>query len=401
MKERKLPRHPSGGLALFWRVGSLIATFSLVACLQEGCGPSMAPPSTALAHSEGQQPRLLSVSNDQLARLHLTQARYETWSIAVHTTGTVDWNADHTSQAITQVSGPISRILVDLGTPVKKGQPLLYVSSPDISNAVSTYRKAHSQQDLAKRTLDRAREMYELGAIAQKDLEQAQAGYDDATTDVQNGLEALKIFNISKEQMDDAAKQGVPVSSEMPVRSPIDGVIIQKLVSPGQLVQAGTTACFLVSDTSSVWVQGHIFDRDLPAVHNGDPAEETNTSLPNVFHGMVSYVGAFVDPATRTTPVRIVTRNPGGLLKKDMFVDAVIHTSTRKNVLTVPVSAILRDTENLPIVYVEAAPGKFAQRVIDIGAQHDDQMEVVKGLKEGETVVSEGSVFLQFASNYQ
>src|SRR5579872_513329 len=401
MKECKLLRHRSGGLALFWRIGSSILTFSLIACLQEGCGPSTTQPSTASAHSDDQQPALLSVSNDQLARLRMTQARYETWSIAVHTTGTVDWNADHTSQAITQVSGPISRIIVDLGTPVKKGEPLLYVSSPDIANAVSTYRKARSQQDLAKRTLDRARELYDRGAIAQKDLEAAQAAYDDTSTDVQNGLEVLKIFNIAQEQMDAAARQGVPVSSEMPVRSPIDGVIIQKLVSPGQLVQAGATACFLVSDTSSVWVQGHIFDRDLPAVHNGDAVEETNTSLPNVFRGTVSYIGAFVDPATRTTPVRIVTGNPEGLLKKDMFVDAVIHTNMRKSVLSVPVSAVLRDAENLPFVYVESAPGKFAQRVIDIGAQHDDQLEVVKGLKEGETVVSEGSVFLQFASNYK
>ncbi len=401
MEERRLPRHASVGLPSFWPVGPFILTFSLIVCLQEGCGPSMTPTSAASAHSDDQQPRLLSMSNDQLARLQMTQARSETWAIAVHTTGTVDWNADHTSQAITQVSGPISRILVDLGSPVKKGEPLLYVSSPDIANAVSTYRKARSQQDLAKRTLDRAREMFDRGAIAQKDVEVAQAGYDDATTDVQNGLEALKIFDISKAQMDDAARQGVPISSEMPVRSPIDGVIVQKLVSPGQLVQAGATACFMVSDTSSVWVQGHIFDRDLPSVHNGDPVEERNASFPSVFRGTVSYVGAFVDPATRTTPVRIVTRNPGGLLKKDMFVDAVIQTSTRKNVLTVPVSAVLRDAENLPFVYVEAAPGKFAQRLIDIGAQHDQQIQVLNGLKEGETVVSQGGVFLQFASNYQ
>ena len=108
--------------------------------------------------------------------------------------------------------------------------------------------------------------------------------------------------------------------------------MVQKLVSPGQLIQAGSTSCFMLSDTSTVWVQGHIFDRDLPAVRVGDAVEETNSSFTHKFQGIVSYVGAMVDPDTRTTPVRIVTRNRGDLLKKDMYVEAVIHTKTEKNV---------------------------------------------------------------------
>jgi multidrug efflux pump subunit AcrA (membrane-fusion protein) len=108
-----------------------------------------------------------------------------------------------------------------------------------------------------------------------------------------------------------------------------------------------------------------------------------------------------VDPATRTTPVRIVTLNPGGLLKKDMFVDAAIHTRTQKNVLAVPVSALLRNEQNEPFVYTEVQPGKFAQRMVTIGAQQNDEQEILGGLKEGENVVSQGSVFLQFANTYQ
>ena len=111
----------------------------------------------------------------------------------------------------------------------------------------------------------------------------------------------------------------------------------------------------------------------------------------------MSYIGALIDPATRTTPVRIVTQNPQGLLKKDMFVDAVIHTRSGRRLLSIPTSAILRNDENLPFVYVEVSAGRFAQRLVNIGVQHNDETEIVSGCKEGERIVSEGSVFLQFA----
>ncbi len=111
------------------------------------------------------------------------------------------------------------------------------------------------------------------------------------------------------------------------------------------------------------------------------PWNETNPAFDRHFRGTVSYIGAFVDPVTRTTPVRIVTQNPEGLLKKDMFVNAVIHTGVQKNVLAVPVSAVLRDAQNEPIVYVEVQPGKFAQRSMTIGASKTIMMEILSGLK--------------------
>jgi cobalt-zinc-cadmium efflux system membrane fusion protein len=367
--------------------------------LQAGCDRGKNAIQAAAAETASQQPGLFTVPEDQLARLQVTSVQRANWNITVRTTGTVDWDADHTTQAITQVNGPISRILVDTGTMVRGGDPLLYVSSPDIVSAIATYKKARNQLDLAKRSLDRAKLLLEHGAIPQKDLEAAQATYNDAATDVQNSLQALKIFGITKTELDQAEEQGVPVSPELAVRAPIAGMIVQKLISPGQLVQAGQTVCFMLSDVSTVWVQGHIFDRDLPWVHVGDRVDETNASIREVFHGVISYVAAMSDTATRTTPVRIVTGNPRDLLKKDTFVDAVIHTATRRNILAVPVSAVLRTTENEPFVYVELQPGKFAQRLIGMGAQQDGQTEVLSGLKEGEKIVSEGSVFLQFANS--
>lgn len=355
----------------------------------------------AVQESGSVQPGPLTVPQDQLSHLHTIQVGTATWSTAIHTTGTVDWDADHTTQAITQVNGPISRILVDVGTRVQKDEPLLYVSSPDVANAISAYRKARNREALNRRIVDRMKELLDRGAIAVKDYESSEADYNDARTDVQNSLQPLRIFGISAQGIDQAEAQGTPISTELAVRSPISGIIVQKLIAPGMVIQAGTTVCFVISDPSTVWVQGHIFDHDLRSVGLGDPVDESNAALTGSFHGNVAYIGSFVDPNTRTTPVRIVTRNPGGLLKKDMFVDAVIHTGSRGNIPVVPVSAVLRDDKNEPMVYVQVEPGKFAQRSIVTSGQQNDLVAVSSGLRPGETIVSDGSVFLQFAATIQ
>lgn len=358
-----------------------------------------APPATAGAQQD--EAALFEVPAKQLPHLKIVEAKKTIWASVVRTTGTVDWDADHTTQAITQVNGPIAKLLVDLGSRVTANQPLLYVSSPDVATAIATYKKARNHQDYAKKTLDRSKDLLDHKVIATKDLEAAEQDFNDAQSDVENSLQALKIFGITQQEIEDAQHQGAPINSQLAVRSPIAGIVVQKMVTPGLVIQAGTTACFTISDNSTVWVQGHIYDRDLEAIHIGDAVEETDASFHRTFHGVVSYIEALIDPTTRTTSVRIVTKNPDGLLKKDMFVDAVIHTRSGRSVLALPTSAILRTEENLPFVYVEASPGKFAQRLITIGAEQAEETEIVTGLKEGEKVVAQGSVFLQFANSNQ
>ena len=383
-------------------VGACIPAVFLMALglFQVGCGASKKAESKP-ADDPSASAGYFTVPPDQLAHLKIAVVAKTSWGVAIHTTGTVDWDQDHTTQAITQVNGPIARILVDVGTPVAKDQPLLYVSSPDVASAIAAYRKARNRERYNKRIVDRMKEMLDRGAVATKDFESSAADYNDASTDVQNSLQPLRIFGITAQEIDLAERQGTSIDTELAVRSPISGVIVQKLISPGMLVQAGQTVCFQISDTSTVWVQGHIFDRDLPSVRIGDRAEETNPSLNRGFSGTVAYIGSFVDPNTRTTPVRIVTANPGRLLKKDMFVDAVIHTGTQDNLLVVPVAAVLRDDKNEPIVYVQAAPGKFAQRSVSIGPQQNGLISITGGLREGEPIVSDGSLFLQFANAIQ
>ena len=342
-----------------------------------------------------------TVPADQLPHLKIAPVRQARWSAEVRTTGTVDWDNDHTTQAITQVSGPILRIVADTGTRVKAGDPLLYVASGDMTSAVSIYRKAKNRSDLAKHQLDRSKDLLDHKALSQRDYEAAQADFNDAATDLQASLQTLKVFGVLQADITEAEQQNVPIKPEMVMRAPLAGVVVQKMVLPGQFIQAGTTAAFVISNTSTVWVQGHVYDKDLASVHVGDKVDERNASFPEAFHGVVSYIGDMLDPATRTTPVRIVTQNPGGLLKKDLFVDVVIHDKTTRDVLVVPTTAVLYDEQNFPFVYLQVEPGTFAQRLVKIGGQQGDDTQVVDGLKAGDPVVSQGSVFLQFANTYK
>jgi cobalt-zinc-cadmium efflux system membrane fusion protein len=342
-----------------------------------------------------------TVPQEQLSHIEIAPAHHASFTTEVKTTGTVDWDNDHTSQAITQVSGPITRILYDTGVHVTEGQPLLYVASPDITGAFSGYRKARNRLSLAKQNLDRNKDLLEHKAIAQRDFEQVQADYNDAETDLETAVEALKILGVTPKEVADADAKDATVRPELPMRSPIAGTIVQKLVNPGQVIQAGATTAFVISNVSTVWVQAHVYEKDLRSVKVGDAAEVRSPSFPDVLPGRVGYVGDMLDAATRTTPVRVVTANPKNFLKKDQFVDVVIRDKATRDALVVPTSAVLYDDENLPFVYVQVEPGKFAQRQVTLGVQQNGATEVTQGVKDGDRVVTQGSLFLQFANTYR
>jgi cobalt-zinc-cadmium efflux system membrane fusion protein len=380
----------------------------LVATVLAGCtggspkvGDPPAQPAPGTQAGTTPKATYFTVPAPQLSHVELAPVVKATWGTVLKTTGTVDWDNDRTTQVITQVSGPISRIIVDTGARVKVGDPLLYVSSPDVSGAISAYRKARNRADLAQRNLDRNKDLFEHKAISQRDFESAQADFNDAATDVQSSLQALRVFGVTKADIQEAERQNVAIQPELAMRTPIAGTVVQKSVLPGQFIQAGTTAAFVISDVATLWVQGHIYEKDLRSVHLGDVAEMRNSSFPVTFQGTVSYIGDLIDPATRTTPVRIVTKNVEGLLKKDLFLDVTIRDKVQREALVVPTTAVLYDEQNLPFVYIQVEPGQFAQRQITVGAQQPDRTEIIDGLREGDRVVAQGSLFLQFANSFQ
>jgi membrane fusion protein, heavy metal efflux system len=219
-----------------------------------------------------------------------------------------------------------------------------------------------------------------------------QAGGDLASTEA-----ALKVMGIT----DPDALVKAPPSFEVPVRAPIGGEVVEQDVAVGQLIQPATTQCFMISDTSNVWVLVNVYQKDLPYVRTGDQVEIQTDTYPQIFHGKISYVAASLDPSTRTLQARIETDNPGQKLKKDMYVTAVVKAGNIKDAISVPDSAILRDNVNQPFVYAEASTNQFGQRSVTLGESISGQTQITGGLKPGDRVVGDGSLFLQFANSLQ
>ncbi len=136
-------------------------------------------------------------------------------------------------------------------------------------------------------------------------------------------------------------------------------------------------------------------------MHVGDPVTIQTDSYPDIFHGRISYVAASLDPSTRTLQARIETSNPGLKLKKDMYVVATVDAGTIQNAIALPDAAVLRDSENMPFVYVEVSPGRFGRRTVTVGESQNGQAQITSGVRAGDRVVGNGSLFLQFANSLQ
>jgi len=366
-----------------------------------GCGSPQKPASTKTSSSVGQdpatQPGLFTVPAAQMSHIQIVTVTPGRLNRALRLTGAVAYNAFQTTPVISQAGGPVSRIVVSPGDHVRTGQPMLYLTSPDYSLQSATYLKARQSFDLADKNYKRAADLYAHHAIAERDIQQAESDRNQAQTDLDASASALRILGVK----DPDSLAGHPLSPEVPVYAPIDGEVVERLVSPGQLLQAGGTQCFTISDMSSVWVLVNVYQKDLADVNVGDEVTIQNDAYPNAFRGKISYIASALDPATRSVQARIVTSNPGQKLKKDMYVTATVNAGSVPNALAVPDSAVLRDTENLPFVYVQTAANQFSRRSVKLGISEGGRTQLADGIKAGEKVVGDGSLFLQFQNSLQ
>ena len=341
---------------------------------------------------------LFTVPPDQMAHLQVVTAEKTSTPRVLRLTGTVAYNAFKTTPVFSAIGGPVQEILAEPGQYVRAGQALLTVASPDFSASRSTFIKARDAYRLADQNYQRSLDLYQHHAIAQRDLQQAESIRAQAQADVQSSQDALRALGI---RHPDALLNSSRTSSRIPLTAPSSGQIVERLVGPGQLLMPGTTQCFTISDISTVWVLVNVYQRDLAAVHTGDPVEITTDAYPDTFHGKISYLAAALDPATRTLQARIVTENRGAKLKKDMYVNATVQAGTVNDVLTVPDAAVLRDTENQPFVYIQSGSSQFARRQVKAGESHDGRTVIEGGLNPGDRIVGDGGLFLQFKNSMQ
>jgi cobalt-zinc-cadmium efflux system membrane fusion protein len=376
---------------------ALGAAFVLTTVIAAACGGGHRSDSSDSVTTSAGPVGTVELDTAQRSRIHLERVAPQSYKASVTTTGTVAFNGDRSTQVIAPISGPVARILAQPGARVERGQALAVVSSGDFAEAVAAYRKAEGAWRNASRIATLDEQLFTNDALSRSDLDQARTDLAAATADRDAAVSQLRSLGLDESAID-AIRDGKPVATnESAIRAPIAGTVVEKLVTPGQLLQAGTTPCFTIADLSSVWVMANVFESDLAAVRGGETALITTNAAPDTLVGRVDYVADVVDPSTKATAVRVVVPNQARLLRRDMLVRVTIRALTPSTGLLVPVASVLRDDENLPYVYV-AAPGGFARRRVDLRGRVGDRYEIASGLKPGESVVTEGALFLEGTS---
>src|SRR5579871_54740 len=256
------------------------------ALLASGCSPDSntqsAPPgkNVTLTPQQRQRIRLYTVAEGKFRK-------------TVDTTGVVDFDNDQATVVLAPFSGPVSRLLVSPGDEVKKGDPLAAVVSADFASAVSTYRKALVTAQNARKLADLDKDLLAHQGVSTKEAQQAETDAASAEADRDASLQALQSLGVDPAVIRDTREGKDTAAVEGTIRSPITGTVVEKLIQPGQLLQASTTPVFTVADLSKVWVMAHIFDTDLGAVHLGDTAQVTGAG--RNLSGRVDNIAAEVD----------------------------------------------------------------------------------------------------------
>ena len=360
-----------------------------------GCSSSgnQAPQSAATT------PRNVKLTDAQRQHIHtytVAPSKFHKTSVA---NGVVDFDNDQATSVVAPFSGPVTKLLVAPGDRVKKGDALAEVASGDFSAAVESYRKALATAKNNRSIADIDKDLVRHKGVSEKEALQAETDAVGAESDRDAARQALLALNVDPKVVKDI-DDGKPVTRvEGIIRAPFAGTVAERLITPGQLLQAGSTPCFTLADLSRMWVMAQVFGADLASVNVGDTADIVTGSEDNKLPGKVDNIAALVDPNTRAVGVRVVAENPRGLLRKQMYVRVLIHAGEESSGVLVPTSAILRDDENLPFVYLVQPDGSFARQRIALGTRVEDRYEITEGLKPGDQVMTDGGIFVQFMQN--
>jgi membrane fusion protein, heavy metal efflux system len=297
--------------------------------------------------------------------------------------GVVSPDVSRTVPVVSIATGRVVEIRARLGDSVKKGQVLLRVQSADIATAFSDYKKAVADETLAGKQLDRAKGLYDHGAIALNEMQVAQDTADKATVDVETAADHLRVLGA------DPANPSAIVN----IVAPISGVITdQQVTNAAGVAGLSSASPFTISDLSSVWILCDVYENDLATIKVGDTADIRVNAYPDkVLKGRVSNIGAVLDPSMRSAKVRVEVQNPG-FLKIGMFVSATFMGQKSQIHAVIPASAILH-LHDRDWVYVPAGDKKFDRVAITMGRELPDKMqEIITGVKPGDQVVSNALV---------
>jgi membrane fusion protein, heavy metal efflux system len=345
------------------------------------------PASTDPPSSSGR----VHLDSSQLTQVQIEELSTTAPASAIKATGAVEFNADRMAKLLPPVSGQVQNLVVNVGDMVHKNDVLFVLSSREVTGALADHQASHKDLELAEKTFAMTKDLFEHQAASRMALEQSESELSKARSKVIQTEENLQVLGLDAHAGGDTAR----VQPRIPVRAPIGGTVIERSVTNGQFVGPDTSPLVTIADLSSVWVQGDIFERELRYITIGQKADVSTAAYPtDRFSAQVSRIASVVDAQTRTAKVRFLVANRGARLKPGMFASISLHLSEATSSLTVPTRAVFVEGGRT-FAYVQTAPGEFARREIETVTSGPNRLRVVRGLKAGDRVVSDGVLLLR------
>jgi cobalt-zinc-cadmium efflux system membrane fusion protein len=341
------------------------------------------------------QEQAVDLAEKQMGLIKVGPVGNREFEILKTAVGTIDFNENMSVQVFSQYSGKILKAFYNVGDEVQRGEVLFTIDSPDLLQAESTLLAAAGVLELQKRVLTRVTGLLKSGGSAQKDVDQATSDQQTAEGNFKAAKDAVRIFGKADAEIDqilDSRK----IESTLIVPSPISGRVVTRNAAPGFLTQPGTApAPFSVADISTMWMIANVIETDAPAFKVGQLVEARVPAYPDkVFKGHVTVVGSIIDPNTRRQLVRSEIEDPEHLLRSGMYASFVIRVGDPVRSLAVPEAGVVREGDGTMTVWTTRDNRHFVQRAVTTGIRQDGWVQILDGLQPGETVVTDGAVFL-------
>ncbi|HEU0196507.1 MAG TPA: efflux RND transporter periplasmic adaptor subunit [Nevskiaceae bacterium] len=366
--------------------GILAAAVLLAACSGK---PALPPVAATTPHD-------ITLTAAQQRSLKLITVQPTAYHTTITTTGVVDWDRNHSAVVLAPFSGSVTRVLVRLGAHVTSGEALAEVASPDFTAAAGAYRKAVVTAKAADTVAANDQALFARQAISARDNAQAQAAAADADAARAVARQTLVALHVDAKYID-ALRAGRPMAGSAGViRAPISGTVVAKSIAPGETLAAGSSPCFKITDTSRLWVIARLFGDAATRVQVGDAATVEPGDPSVQLSGTVTRIGAAVDPATGAVTARVTVSDRKDVLKRHMYVSVDIHPGQARRGLLAPVSAVLRNAQDLPFVYVATQDDHYARQRVTLGPRVGSRFVIRQGVRAGDRVVAEGGIFLRF-----
>jgi cobalt-zinc-cadmium efflux system membrane fusion protein len=378
-----------GGAALVWSMGFIGFTDRLAGRSEARATAADKPGDSKMSDDS------VELSERQANALKIGAVGSRDFTLFKTAVGTIDFNEDLLVQVFSQYAGKILKANFNIGDDVKAGETLFTIDSTDLLQAESTLLATAGVLELQKRVLARLTMLLKAGGSAQKDVDQSTSDQQTAEGNYKAARDAVRIFGKTDAEIDQVVSMR-KVDSTLLVPSPISGRIVARSAAPGFLTQPGNApAPYSVADLSTMWMIANVIETDAPAYKLGQEVEVTVPAYPDkIFKGRITTLGSIIDPNSHRQLVRSQIDDPEHLLRSGMFASFVIRVGDPVRSVAVPVNGVTREGDGTMTVWVTSDRRHFAKRTVKLGLQQDGWDQVLEGLQPGETVVTDGAVFV-------